>query len=282
MFIWTAIDESTDRYQKHAYVVAGLLTSQQNWSSIERAWKKRLEKDGLTFFKTSEYRGLNGQFSKFKNENLYPKPSGRKAAQEILSDLQLILRSEDIVGLSVAINLEDYRKARRSSRVRKFLPPDPYQLAYEIAMVAIAMHVGDGPYPQVVAFLCDQHSKATRLAEGYGALQKANPTAAKYMGSLTIADDKKWAAIQVADLVAGICKDYFVKYFKGEIPDEDSALKDLRSEVGNYIALFFIDKLAIKRIVDGNMLHKGRPSIRSSRQGQLFGNMFKLSSPPNV
>ena len=83
MFIWTALDESVDRLQRHAYVVAALLTSQQNWSSIERAWKKRLEKDGLTYFKTSEYRGLNGEFSRFKNEELYPKPTGRKAAREI-------------------------------------------------------------------------------------------------------------------------------------------------------------------------------------------------------
>jgi hypothetical protein len=282
MFIWTALDESTDRYQKYAYVVAGLLTSQQNWSSIERAWKKRLEKDGLTYFKTSEYRGLKGEFLRFKNEELYPKPTGRKAAREILNDLKLILKSEDIVGLGLAINLQDYRKARRSSKVRKFLPTDPYQLAYEIAMVAIAMHIGHGPYPQVVAFLCDQHSKATRLQEGYESLQKANPTAANYMGSLTVADDKKWAAIQLSDLVASICKDYFVKYFNGTISDQISALQDLRAEVGNHISLFFIDELAIKRIVAGNMLHNGRPSIRSSRQGQLFGNMFKLGSQKNV
>jgi len=280
MFIWTALDESVDRLQRHAYVVAALLTSQQNWSSIERAWKKRLEKDGLTYFKTSEYRGLNGEFSRFKNEELYPKPTGRKAAREILNDLKLILKSEDLVGLGLAINLQDYRKARKSSKVREFLPTDPYQLAYEIAMVAIAMHVGHGPYPQVVAFLCDQHSKAARLEKGYESLQKANPTAASYMGSLTVDDDKRWAAIQVADLVAGVCKDYFVEYFHGKISDEALALQELRSEVGNHIALFFIDELAIKRIVAGNMLHNGRPSIRSSRQGQLFGNMFKLGSQP--
>jgi len=116
MFIWTALDESVDRLQRHAYVVAALLTSQQNWSSIERAWKKRLEKDGLTYFKTSEYRGLNGEFSRFKNEELYPKPTGRKAAREILNDLKLILKSEDLVGLGLAINLQDYRKARKSSK----------------------------------------------------------------------------------------------------------------------------------------------------------------------
>jgi hypothetical protein len=276
MFIWTALDESTDRLQRHAYVVSGLLTTQKNWSEIERAWNKRLGQDGLAYFKTSEYRGLNGQFSKFRDRNLYPPPAGRKAAQEILCDLELILRSEDLIGLSLAVNLRDYRKARRSSRVRSLLPGDPYRLTYEIAMVAFATHMGQNDRPLVVAFLCDQHSKATQLMDGYASLKKANPNAAKWMGSLTIVDDSQWAAIQAADLVAGVCKDYFVKYFNGRIADETTAVHQVKAEVGNHVALFYVDEVAIKRIVAGNLLHGGRPSIRSARQGALFGDMFKV------
>lgn len=276
MFIWTALDESTDRLQEHAYVVSGLLTTQGNWSNIERAWNRRLAQDGLAYFKTSEYRGLNKQFSKFKDHNLYPPPAGRKAAQEVLSDLELILKSEDLIGLSLAINLSDYRKVRRSSAVRKLLPANPYRLAYEIAMVATATHMGQNDHPHVVAFLCDQHSKATQLMDGYAALKKANPNAANWMGSLTIADDSQWAAIQAADLVAGVCKDYFVKYFNGQIADEEKAVQQVKAEIGSHVALFYIDGVAIKRLVAGNLLHKGRPSIRSARQGALFGDMFKV------
>jgi hypothetical protein len=275
MFVWTALDESADRLQKHAYTVAALLTTQENWFKIERAWNKRLAKEGLAYFKTSEYRGLKGQFSKFRDPKLYPPPAGRKAAQEILFDLELILKSEDLIGLCVALNLSDYRRIRKSARARKLLPANPYRLAYETAMVAIATRVSQSDYPRVIAFLFDEHSKATQLVNGYSSLKAANPNAATCMGSLTIAKDSEWAAIQAADLVAGICKDYFVKSFAGLIVDEKAAAQQLKAEVGNHVSPFYIDEVALTKIIRGNLLHNGRPSIRSTKQATLFDDLFR-------
>jgi hypothetical protein len=274
MFIWTALDESADRLQRHAYVVAGLLTTGENWFKIESAWNKRLAKDGLTYFKTNEYRGLKGQFAKFRDQKLYPPPAGRKAAQELLFDLELILKSEDLIGLCIALNLSDYRRIRKSAKARKLLPPNPYRLAYETAMVAIATRISQSDYPRIIAFLFDEHSKATQLVNGYSSLKAANPNAATWMGSLTIGKDSEWAAIQAADLVAGICKDYFVKYFSGLIVDEMTAAQQLKAEIGNHVAPLYIDEVALKKIIRGNLLHNGRPSIRSTKQTTLFHDLI--------
>jgi hypothetical protein len=277
MFVWTALDESADKLQKHAYIVAGILTAQSNWSRIERAWNKRLAKDGLAYFKTSEYRRLKGEFAKFSDENVYPKPEGRNAAREIFSDLSLILKSENHVGLALALNLSDYRKVLRSKRARKILPSNPYRLMYQTSMIAMALHIGHSEHPEVIAFLCDEHSKGSQLANSYASLKKANPNAAEYMGSLTFGSDVQWAPIQVADMVAGICKDYFVEYFSGRIPDEMKALQKVKSEIGTHIQLSYLDEVALRRIVDGNLLNEGRPSLRSPRQEKLFSNLFDIS-----
>ena len=106
----------------------------------------------------------------------------------------------------------------------------------------------------------------------------ANPNAANYMGSLTFGSDINWAAIQVADMVAGICKDYFVKHFNGQISDEQAALQKVQSDIGTHIQLSYLDEVALRRIVDGNLLHDGRPSIRSAHQKKLFSDLFDVSS----
>jgi len=277
MFVWAALDESTDRFQKHAYVVAGLLSAQQNWSNIERAWNKRLARDGLKYFKTSEYLLLKGEFAKFKDKYLYPHPAGREAAKEIFSDLALILKSENHIGLSIALNLADYRKVRKGVRAQKILPVNPYRLMYQIAMVAIAVHMSQCENPQMIAFLCDEHSKAKQLADSYSSIKEANPHAAEYMGSLTFGNDSQWAAIQAADLVAGVSKDYFVKYFDGKILDEVVATQKLQAEIGTHIGFSYIDEIALKKLVGGNILHRGRPSIRSTKQAVLFNDLFRIS-----
>jgi hypothetical protein len=147
---------------------------------------------------------------------------------------------------------------------------------YQISMVAMAAHIGQTEHPTTIAFLCDEHSKGSQLVKSYPSLKAANPNAANYMGSLTFGSDEKWAAIQVADMVAGICKDYFVGRFCGRISNEETALQKVQAEIGTHIQLSYLDEVALRRIVHGNLLHEGRPSIRSARQQKLFKDLFDV------
>jgi hypothetical protein len=143
-FFWTSIDESSDRTQEYAFVVAGLVSRQDYWFEIERQWDRTLKRHSLEYFKTSEYLGLNGQFKRFRDKGEYPKPSGRDAAREIVDELELIIRSSRVKGIGLAIDLQDYRAARKSSRIRKVFPSDPYRFGYQMLMVYIAGEVTRG------------------------------------------------------------------------------------------------------------------------------------------
>jgi hypothetical protein len=76
------LDDSKDQNQRRLLVSAGFLGTKNDWHHLRIAWKKRLKKDGLEYFKTSEYKMLDGEFSKFKTA-AYPPPTGREKAAKI-------------------------------------------------------------------------------------------------------------------------------------------------------------------------------------------------------
>ena len=134
--------------------------------------------------------------------------------------------------------------------------------------------MGELPTPQLVAFLCDEHSRAVQLANSYPELKRLNPVSAQYMGSLSFQKDECSAAIQIADLIAGLCKDYYVKKVRGKATEDD--LASLITDIGQYIGLGYIDKPLLKKLVQANYLKDGKPSIRSSLQQKLFNDLFSF------
>lgn len=274
MFVWSALDESSDRLQRDVYVVAGLLATSEDWFETERLWNRYLSSKGLNHFRTSEYRGLKGEFAKYRDEAVYPKPRGREAAKEILDDLAQIVRTSPVVGIVLGMNLRGYRELRRGARARHLFPMNPYRHLYQTMLVRIAAFMGDLPSPQIVAFLCDEHSRGAQLANSYSELKRLNPISAQYMGSLSFQHDENSAAIQAADLVAALCKDYYVKQVKGKATEDD--LEALTANIGMHIGLGYIDKPLLKKLIQANYLKNGRPSIRSSLQQKLFNDLFRI------
>jgi len=127
----------------------------------------------------------------------------------------------------------------------------------------------------MIAFLCDEHSKAPNLLASYPALKESNPLTARYMGSLTFGKDEDWAALQAADLIAGLCKDFSVERFQGNDSLEGKA-QVLRAQMGDAMGISYLDESLLRKIVEANHLHNGRPSIRSARQQKLFSDLFDL------
>jgi hypothetical protein len=70
-FIWAALDESSDRLQRKAFVVAGYLARQAAWADIERFWSRRLEQEAdprpMRYFSTQECLHLSGEFRRFRD-----------------------------------------------------------------------------------------------------------------------------------------------------------------------------------------------------------------------
>jgi hypothetical protein len=116
-FIWSNLDESSDRLRRKVFVVAGYLARQAAWAEIERQWLLRLEQEcdpePMRYFSSNEYLYLTGEFKRFRDPDRYPKPKGREAAKVVRDDLQQIMRASDAMGFGLGVNLKDYRDIRK-------------------------------------------------------------------------------------------------------------------------------------------------------------------------
>src|SRR6202043_1917909 len=84
------LDDSKDQKQERMIVSAGFFGVAKAWAQFRIAWNACLKRHGIKYFKTSEWRMLNGEFAKFKGSN-YPKPIGKQAANTIRDELRNIL-----------------------------------------------------------------------------------------------------------------------------------------------------------------------------------------------
>jgi len=284
-FMWTSLDESADKERKHVFVVAGYLARQRDWTEIERQWVLRLEKDSIKYFSSSECMRLMGEFARFRNQDKYPKPSGRKAADKIRDDLQEIMKKTKAPGLALGLLLKNYRAMWKNARARKILRRDPYEHMYTMMMIVIAGELedeflkGEWPVRETVAYLCDEHDKSANIKAVYDELKRQNPICAQWMGSLSYMDNKESPALQAADLLASRCKDALVQEFaKGQ--DHQSVVEEFRNQVGKHVLVRHFDKKSLHNLVEGNLLKDGKPSIYSTQQ-LVLAKDFLLDNADN-
>jgi hypothetical protein len=108
---------------------------------------------------------------------------------------------------------EDFYEVIKDNYARSILGEDPFQLAYDLAIIQCAWMMKDLEKSEIaeakfgqrvernyISFVRDDHPTYARLADArYSNLTNNNPEAAKYMTSHTIADDKKVFVLQAAD-----------------------------------------------------------------------------------
>jgi hypothetical protein len=275
-FIWTALDESSDRLQQKVFVVAGYLARQKEWIDIERHWTRRLEQESMKYFSSHECVSLTGEFRRFRDPIAYPRPHGRQAANLIRDDLQRILRAASAIGFGLGVNLKDWRAVRRSSRARKALGPNPYEQTYLTMMIVIAGECNDQmpgkAGSEVVAYLCDEHDRSVNVKAVYDKLKENNPVCAEWMGSLSYMDNELSPALQGADLLAGRCKEFLLEYIAK--PKNESLVDKYKLILGRNVGIKCMDKRSLNLMVDANVLRKGKPSIYSTQQLRMFRDLI--------
>ncbi len=197
------LDDSKDQNQSQLLVSAGFLGTKDDWHKLRVAWKKQLKKHGLEYFKTSEYKMLSGQFSRFKTA-AFPPPTGRRAASEIRSDLQAVLRNNPrILGVGLAVPVDDYNKVCARPEAKGVFPGNLYQRALEgVLLEAVRLaHKLTGPNTRV-AFVHDDGPDSAQLKAVYNGFKIANPKTAKSMVGFLPLCDKEHPPLQLADMVA--------------------------------------------------------------------------------
>ncbi|MGA7852780.1 MAG: DUF3800 domain-containing protein, partial [Candidatus Acidiferrales bacterium] len=113
--------------------------------------------------------------------------------------------SKAICGISVGLNLRDFRKiSARPTAVTKF-GTDKVTFAYKL-LIRDCVELIEKDVPECanldIAFTFDDRGDWKQAEEAYRELKTSMPAIGRRMGAVTHADDKKHPALQMADLLA--------------------------------------------------------------------------------
>jgi len=229
MIFYGYLDDSKDRRQEKVVVSGSFIGTKETWQAFRAAWNAKLKEHGLSYYKTTEWRGLRGEFQKFRSDANYPAPSGRKAADEIRNQLEAVIQQSQIGGLGIVISVPVFQEvlsmpefADKMSRIT------PYQLVLQMLFLKSVEQIRTVPGKHMIAFVHDEGDDCQFLCETYKAFKKKNPQTAKYMGGFSCLDDKLHPPLQGADMVANTTNHYAQEWHAN--PTE-AHLKRLRESI---------------------------------------------------
>lgn len=206
-------DDSADEKRQKVFVVAGFVGDTRDWFEVERLWNTRLKRDGLDYFRASEHNSLTGQFLKLVTA--YGPSKARTIATELISDLKTIIKSHQLYAFCFMGPMAIYQEVRAREFGENCLRKDPYIEGHEQIIYNVAKSAGKAGVKQPIAFVFDEHSKASQLTAGWADLKSRLPATSPWIGSASVMDDKTCAPIQVADLIANVAKRAFEKMLGG-------------------------------------------------------------------
>jgi hypothetical protein len=181
------LDDSKDQDQSKVFVSAGFLGTIEYWSDLRVGWSKCLKQNGLTYFKTSEFKMLRGQFEVFKSAAYLP-PKGREKANEIRDSLLAIPRNlSGIKGVGCVIPIEDYAKVCAREEAKEFFVAKPYRRALEGIFNEVCRGIATLPGKHAVAFVHDDGDDFDELRSYYEDYKGLNQRHAKNHGWVSVA-----------------------------------------------------------------------------------------------
>lgn len=209
------IDDSSDERQESVMVAGVLIGTHRQWMKLRKNWNLRLKRDGLDYFRSTEYNSLRGQFFKFRDAVKYPKPKGSQTATAIRDDLDLIIKDSGIIGMSNVIPLEMFRETVARPEIKDRFNPDHFSAAMQAAMRDSVLYVrqnfGDG---HLISFICDDSPNADHLLAVYRQFKEKNLWLADTLRGMAHQDDKHTPQLQAADLVASVSRELAMEYLR--------------------------------------------------------------------
>ncbi len=256
------LDDSKDQNQSQMFVSAGFYGMREDWSALRTAWTARLRRDGLEYFKTSEYKMLTGQFAKFKQ---YPPPTGRDKARELRSDLQTILKQVPAIrGIGICIPMDDLEKFYSRPEAQKFCG-NPYQRALEGVIHETVGCIKAKSGRNMVAFVHDDGTDFDELRGYYNAFKAISPKTAKYMAGFQPLSDKDHPPLQAADMIANLTLGIGLKWL--ETGRKIEKLKEMEDSIGK---LGVWDEHYMLSVLKRNLIRLGEP-VPPDLQGEEYG-----------
>lgn len=258
------LDDSKDQLRDKVFVSAGFFGRREDWRRLRLSWRKCLVANGIKYFKTSEYKMLEGQFAKFKTA-AYPPPTGRTKATAIRDALLEIPRSfRGIKGVGIVIPVQDYEKVCARREANDFFPADPYRRALEGVFDLMARSLKTLPGKHTVVYVHDNGCDFNRLRSYYEDYRALNPKHARVMGGFQPMNDKHHPPLQMADAIANYMQGIGLEWIK----KRQTVIRDSPFNVhhiGVWTEHFMLS------ILKRNLMRLGRP-IPAELQSREYGD----------
>jgi Protein of unknown function (DUF3800) len=192
------LDDSKDQRQEFLYVCGGFHGSQSAWKRFDKEWNLQLRAEGIEYFKTSEFKSLTKQFSRYR---LLPEPHGRDGASLIRGRLQDVLsRCSGIHAVAVVVPVEDHQQVMKHESANVIFGDEVYHRAFESTILKATNNSCRGS--DWITFAHDDGQDFEQLRQIYHSFKEKNPDAAKKMRGFIPLDDKFTPGLQIADMFA--------------------------------------------------------------------------------
>jgi uncharacterized protein DUF3800 len=210
-------DDSSDHRGEIVLCAGALFGWPSSIFDIECKWQKRLDRDNIGYFRSSDWESLRGEFDISKHGNLN---TARATADSVRHDLLEIVLSSGggAGGLSVSMLLKDFHKVVSSNeKARGYYGTDAATATYKILIKdVIKMLNRDWPENSTpIAFTFDSHTKYLEAEKAYNDLRK-DPFYAERMGAVDHADDKRRPPLQIADMMASVARYQALDWMEGK------------------------------------------------------------------
>lgn len=237
------IDDTWDGLQEKYSIAAALLGTPKEWNNFSREWKRvRLLKPSIKWFHSKEWRGLNGEFLQFRDKQKYPEPEGFTASNAKRDSLRDVIEKSNVVGIAVAVLIEDLKLVRAAHpTAAELFREDPYEHALQQVVFETAKAVKRVDDNHCVGFIADDTEHADRYEMVYREFKKNNPIIAQNMRGLTHLDDKKWAGLQAADLIAHFANQVIKDLVKTP-EDERTLVEDIPDLKKTFYRIAYVNK----------------------------------------
>jgi Protein of unknown function (DUF3800) len=211
MLIVSYIDDSADGNRDRVVLAGCFMSTPEEWEKLAVRWRERLSRDGLNYFRSTEYYSFRGEFERFCDPISYPKPEGKLAASALRDDLDRIIQGSEVIGMAVCIPMDVYRTIRDTEPdAAQIFHDDAFITALQSLMTLCAETVRDSFEGDArIAFVCDETNRAREIARIYSEFKEANLPIKRFMQGLVHKDDKQFPQLQAADLAAHIAKERF-------------------------------------------------------------------------
>ena len=158
-------------------VAGALMGTHRQWVDLSKDWRKRLKRDGLKYFRSTEYNSLTGEFYRYRDAVKYPKPMGGDAATALRNDLDELIKKYQIVGVASVIPLAMFREVIMEEGLMSTFNPNPFSAAMQTVMRECALIAREHLSVDAgnrVAFVCDDGPSSALLSAAYAEFKNKN------------------------------------------------------------------------------------------------------------